>query len=941
MITLDQQLQQILPAENIKTRLIDRISYASDAGFYQLVPRAVVLARHLEDIQQLFAFAHKHKIPVVFRAGGTSLSGQSITDGILIDISRFWKKVSIEEQSNIVRVQPGITGGMVNHFLKKHGKKIGPDPASINAAMMGGILSNNASGMCCGVVHNSYHTLRHLHFVMPDGNDYNTADHLDYERFTTEQALLCQTLIGIRWTLRTNTALEERIRRKYRTKNTVGYSLNALIDYEHPLDIFAHLLIGGEGTLAFIAEATMLTLPDKQHKATAMLYFPGIFEACAAIVPLKETGAEALELMDRASLKSVEHLPGLPAFFTSLPDGTAALLCEYQTENRADLEIILEKANATLLGLPLLHPATFTTVEKERNFYWKLRKGMFPSVGAVRKRGTTVILEDVAFPVEKLAPALIDLIALFEEYGYHDAIMFGHAKDGNIHFVITQLLDTPAEISRYDRFMQAVVKLVVEKYDGALKGEHGTGRNMAPFIETEWGGDAYEMMKAIKHAADPHNILNPGVIINSSNHAHIENLKDLPQVEEEVDKCIECGFCEINCPSRDLTMTPRRRIVARRALQRMRSTGDKAGEKILLREYDYDGLETCATDGLCATDCPVDINTGELVKRLRSEQHGAFGKKVAGFIAKNYGATEKIARLGIGIGAAIDGFAGLKMITRITHGLRKIIPSMPVWMHSLHAAKSLPTSTHAAHDVIYFSSCINRVMKHGDDKKSLQQTLLDLSIAAGLKVHMPPTISGHCCGQPFTSKGYFDAGNDILMKTIDALLEWSVQGKVPVMCDFSSCTYTFLQNAKRLPIEYQQKFASLTFIDSVEYLQQHVLPKLTIQKNNDAVVLHPTCAVTKLHLNESFAAVAETCSTNVVIPANVGCCGMAGDRGFLFPELIASATQHEAAEANQVAHAKGYSSSTTCEMSLSQQSDVHYRHIAYLIDETLHEKMKE
>jgi len=940
-MTLDQQLQQFLPAENIKSRSIDCISYASDAGFYQLVPQAVVLPRHIVDIQQLFAFAHKKKIPLVFRAGGTSLSGQSITDGILVDISRFWKKVSVEEQSNIVRVQPGITGGMVNHYLKKHGKKIGPDPASINAAMMGGILSNNASGMCCGVVHNSYHTLRHLHFVMTDGNAYDSGVLNDYDRFTTEQALLCQTLIGIRWQLRSNPVLEARIRRKYRTKNTVGYSLNALIDYEHPLDIFAHLLIGGEGTLAFIAEATMLTLPDKQHKATAMLYFPGIYEACSAIMPLKETGAEALELMDRASLKSVEHLPGLPDFFTTLPDGAAALLCEYQTETADELQQILERANATLKALPLLKPASFTTIEKEGYFFWKLRQGMFPSVGAVRKRGTTVILEDVAFPVEKLAPALIDLIALFDEFGYHDAIIFGHAKDGNIHFVITQLLDTVAEISRYDRFMKAMVKLVIEKYDGSLKGEHGTGRNMAPFIETEWGGDAYEMMKAIKHAADPHNVLNPGVIINSSKDAHIENLKDLPQVEEEVDKCIECGFCEVNCPSRDLTMTPRRRIVARRALQRMRKTGDKAGEQKLLKEYHYDGLDTCATDGLCATDCPVDINTGELVKRLRSEQHGAFGKSVAGFIARHYHATEKIARLAIGFGAAIDGFAGWKIITQMTHGLRKIIPSMPVWMHSLYAAKALPDAIHASPDVIYFSSCINRVMKHGTDEKSLQQTILDLSNDAGLQVYIPPQIGGHCCGQPFTSKGYFEAGITLLMKTIDALLEWTQQGKVPVMCDFSSCTYTFLQNAKKLPLEYQHKFALLQVVDSVEYLQQQVLPRLNIQKSSDAVVLHPTCAVTKLYLNEAFSKIAQACSQNVHIPASAGCCGMAGDRGFLFPELIASATLHEAEEANRIANAKGYSSSSTCEMALSQQSNVHYRHIAYLIDETMKVKMKD
>ncbi|MCU0335835.1 MAG: FAD-binding oxidoreductase, partial [Chitinophagaceae bacterium] len=437
---------------------------------------------------------------------------------------------------------------------------------------------------------------------MPDGQLYDTARPDDYARFLQQQPALCHTLLSCRQALHSNTALHDKIRRKYRTKNTVGYSLNALLDYTHPLDIFAHLLIGAEGTLAFIAEATLLAIPDKPCKAAAMLYFPGIYEACSAIVPLKATGVEALELMDRASLRSVEHLPGLPAFFKDLPEGTAALLCEYQATDDENLQQLLAAATPLLATLPLLQPAAFTSVEKERSFYWKLRKGMFPSVGAVRQRGTTVILEDISVPVDRLADALLDLQALFTKYHYHNAIIFGHAKDGNIHFVITQLLDTAAEIQRYDHFMREVVALVLEKYDGALKGEHGTGRNMAPFVEAEWGGEAYAIMQQIKQATDPAGLLNPGVIINKSAQAHIEHLKDLPQVEEEVDKCIECGFCEINCPSRDLSMTPRRRIVARRALQRFRRQGDVQSERQLLAEYQYEALDTCATDGLCATD---------------------------------------------------------------------------------------------------------------------------------------------------------------------------------------------------------------------------------------------------------------------------------------------------------------------------------------------------
>jgi D-lactate dehydrogenase len=935
-LSLAEELLQLLPAECVKTKLADLVSYASDAGFYQLVPQAVVLPRHEADIVALLALSARRRLPLVFRAGGTSLSGQSITDGILVDVSRHWRHLKVDAAASCVTVGPGLTGGLVNHYLKKYGLKIGPDPASINAAMMGGILSNNASGMCCGVAYNSYHTLRTLRFILPDGQTYDTARPDDYARFLEQQPQLCQTLLGCRQALLDNTALHDKIRRKYRTKNTVGYSLNALLDYTHPLDIFSHLLIGAEGTLAFIAEATLLAIPDKPCKAAAMLYFPSIYEACSAIGPLKATGVEALELMDRASLRSVEHLPGLPAFFKDLPEGAAALLCEYQATDEDSLQQLLAGATPLLATLPLLQPAAFTSEEKERSFYWKLRKGMFPSVGAVRQRGTTVILEDIAVPVERLADAVLDLQALFAKYDYHNAIIFGHAKDGNIHFVITQLLDTEAEIQRYDRFMREVVALVLHKYDGALKGEHGTGRNMAPFVEAEWGGEAYAIMQRIKAAADPGGLLNPGVIINASAQAHIEHLKDLPQVEEEVDKCIECGFCEINCPSRDLSMTPRRRIVARRALQRFRRLGDTQSERQLLAEYQYEALDTCATDGLCATECPVDINTGELVKRLRHEQHGSLGKAVAGWLSRHYGFTEKMVRGGIGLVAWVNSWFGWQMAFRISRGLRRVVKGMPVWMNSVRAAPRLTATEATGAKAVFFSSCINRVMQHGAEASSLQQILLKLSAKAGKPLYLPADLHGFCCGQPFSSKGFFEAGQTLLQRTIDQLLAWSDNGRLPIVCDFSSCTYTFLQQGKHLPAAYRQKLAQLQLVDSVAWLAEEVVPHLPLQRGQQPVVLHPTCAVIKLGLPDALKQIAAACTTRVTVPAQAGCCGMAGDRGFLLPELIAAATAGEAAEARSVEGAAGYASATTCEIALSQQSGVHYRHVAYLVQDALH-----
>nr|WP_255547675.1 FAD-binding oxidoreductase [Mucilaginibacter sp. dw_454] len=448
-------------------------------------PQAVVLPVSEAEVISLLAFSKQHHIPIVFRTAGTSLSGQSITDGILVDLSQHWNKITIENSGEQVRVKPGAIGANVNTYLKKYQRKIGPDPASINAAMMGGIISNNASGMCCGVTKNSYHTVKYITFILPNGKRYNTELPADYERFEKESAPIYDQLKTLRDSILNDQAVYDKIRQKYQTKNTVGYSVNAFIDFKEPMDVLAHLLIGAEGTLGFIAEAVLETVPDYPEKLTGMLYFTDIYSACQAIRPLTNAGAAAVELMDRASMQSIENMESMPAVIKTLPENAAALLVEFQGNTQDELKTQMDAFLAITNELSLLQEAEFTSVASEQASFWKVRKGMFPAVGAVRASGTSVILEDVAFPVDSLGDAITDLQILFKEHGYTRAIIFGHAKDGNIHFVVTQAFDTPAEIERYQLFLQDVVDLVVKKYNGALKAEHGTGRNMAPFVETE------------------------------------------------------------------------------------------------------------------------------------------------------------------------------------------------------------------------------------------------------------------------------------------------------------------------------------------------------------------------------------------------------------------------------------------------------------------------
>jgi D-lactate dehydrogenase len=939
MSNIEKLLEAILPNERIKARLIDVVSFASDAGFYYLRPKAVVQPVNEAEIIALFELSHQHQIPLTFRAAGTSLSGQSISDGILVDLSQHWNFVRVEGKGETVRVHPGVIGSIVNSELKRYGKKIGPDPASINSAMMGGIISNNASGMCCGVSKNSYHTLKYIKFILPNGKVYTTEYQDDYARFKEECPDIYHQISLLRDQIRANTEVYNLIRHKYKTKNTVGYSVNAFIDYDDPLDILAHVLVGAEGTLGFIAEAVLQTVPDYPVKSTALLYFPDIYSACKAIVPLTASGAEAVELMDRASLRSIELMKGVPSIIQTLSANAAALLVEYQGNTTEELNIKSNQFLAISTELSLLQAPNFTQDPTEQAFLWKVRKGMFPSVGSVRASGTTVILEDIAVPVERLGDAILDLQLLFEKHSYENAIIFGHAKDGNIHFVVTQAFDTASEIKRYDEFLNEVIDLVVHKYQGALKAEHGTGRNMAPFVETEWGGEVYQIMKALKQVIDPQNLLNPGVIINSDKQAHIKALKDLPKVEEEVDKCMECGFCEYKCPSRNITLTPRRRIVVRRELLKLKRKGDKVPYKELLDQYQYDGLDTCAVDGLCATACPVDINTGSLVKRLRRENHSAFANGVALRVAKNFKPVTAIVKVGIHFATAFNKVFGQNAMLNLTKVVKKIIPAVPLWSNQIKPTagfnKYLKTDfSNTAPAVIYYPTCISRVMGGAvNDRKNIVETFVSVSNKAGIGFVIPHDIQGTCCGQIFSSKGFSSAYKHTVNDTVSKLWEWSKQGTLPVVIDITSCTHTLQDCGPALTTENKQKFDAMKIIDSVDYVMDYLLPNVSVVNKKDKVVLHPVCSLQKMGLEAKFLKIAKQLADKVDIPVHSGCCGMAGDRGFLFPELTASATKPEATEVYEQTYSGYYSSSKTCEIALSEAVGKNYESIIYLLDE--------
>ena len=629
-------LHQILSPARVLSRPIDRLGRSADASIYRLVPEAVVRPKDVAEVQALFAWARRRGRHLTFRAAGTSLSGQAVSDDVLVEIGPFFRHAQVEADGARIRTQPGVIGGHLNRLLAPHGTRIGPDPASIDAAMIGGILANNSSGMCCGVAQNSYHTLDSVVVVLADGTLVDTAQPDADDQLRRARPDLHAEMTALRDAIRGDATLAARVRKKFATKNTSGYSLNAFLDRDRPADILARLMVGSEGTLAFVAEATLLTVPEQPCRATALVFFRLLEEAGAAVAPLAAAGADALEILDSAALRAIGVDHPLP--FEVEPHH-AGLLVELRRMDEAALQQSVAQAIGILSRFRLVEPPRFTTGEAERATLWHLRKGLAARTGAMRPTGTAFLTEDVAVPVERLAEAITDFQALFERHGVPDTAVFGHAKDGNLHFVLAEDVRSPEAVDRYGAFIEGLVGIVVDKYDGAIKAEHGSGRNMAPFVRKEWGDAAYEAMRRVKRILDPDAILNPGVVLNENPRAHVESLKPCPTISPIADRCTECGFCEPHCPSRALTLTPRQRIVVTREMTRLRASAwrqDRDLADALTDDFDYEGITTCAGDSSCQMACPVKIDTGALVKELKAAAHPAAARDAAVAAAEHF-----------------------------------------------------------------------------------------------------------------------------------------------------------------------------------------------------------------------------------------------------------------------------------------------------------------
>lgn len=915
------------------TTYIQRLAWGTDAGFYRLIPQQVLHPADESQVQQIIARAHREGKHITFRAAGTSLSGQAISDSLLVVCGKKWERYQVHGAGETITLQPGIIGQRVNEILRPYGRYFTPDPASIRSAMVGGIVNNNASGMCCGTHANSYRMLESARLILADGTLLDTGDPSSRAEFERTHGAMLQTLRDMHERVLANKALAERIRRKYSIKNVTGMNILPIVEYDDPFDIIAHLLVGSEGTLAFLSSVTMRTAAIMPASASALLLFPTTQSACEAVTAMKQQGeVSAAEFFDRKAMLTVENdFPEL----RGLPDDAGAVLIRLDAPDAAALATKSRKLTMLLSAFELCAPANITSDKTLVSKYWAMRSGIFPAVGGTRPIGTTCLIEDIAFPIEHLAQATRDLQQLFREHNYPDAVIYGHALEGNYHFILNQRFDTPESVAQYDRMMHAVVDLVVDKYHGSLKAEHGTGRNMAPFVRREWGDEAYELMREIKRLFDPENIFNPGVIFCEDEQSYIQHIKPLPEVHALIDRCIECGFCEVNCVSCGFALSSRQRIVIQREIQRLLSIGDKRQAAALQKAFAGDGEELCAGDGLCSTSCPIGINVGEYIHLLREQHLSGTAKRLGHFAGKHFAGVAGSVASVLAVANGVRAVLGYTAMGGLCKGLHYMsgktfplwTPAVPTSLKQRHirAAKKLSavgSQQSAVGKVVYFPSCLNQRLGAVPDSaypSTLEATAMLLK-RAGFEVVYPEQMESLCCGTIWESKGMPDEANRKSEELRQALLQASNNGEYPVLCDQSPCLYRM-----------RHTMEGLQLYEPVEFIQKFVLPRLTIRKIDAVVAVHPTCTTRKMHLEQALVDVAKACAREVVVPEGVGCCAFAGDKGFTHPELNKWALRHLREEIERTGATLGFSNSRTCEIGLMHHGGIPYLNIVHLV----------
>ncbi len=907
---------KIFLQDRIYIDYLSRFALGTDASCYRYIPQIVIRAYNEEEIIKILKISDELNLPLTFRAYGSSLSGQSLSDSILVIATTNWNKIQVDK--DYIKLDCGVIGSDANMALKPINKKIGPDPATITMASIGGIVSNNSSGMCCGIKQNSYQTIKSIRVILQDGTLLDTSNNNSIESFIKTHRHIVDSLLDLRNQILQDSKLHELINKKYKIKNTTGYSINALTDFDNIKDILTHIFVGSEGTLGFISSVELYNIKDYKFKACGLLFYKNILDASEAIKILAKHDSiiQSAEIMDFNSLKSVQKLKDIPNILYKIKEGNTCILIQTESDSKNELEKNLMIIQDSLKDTDMVLEPLYSQDENEFNKWWKIRKGLLPIASMERECGSSVITEDICFEIDKLGEGISKIENLFKKYNFN-GIIFGHALSGNIHFIITPNLNNKIEKNNFENLVSDMAK-IVSSMGGSIKAEHGTGRMMAPFVEMEWGKDAYAINRKIKDIFDNKRLLNPDVIITNNPLIHTKNIKEMSQIEDYINKCMECGFCEKACPSNGLTLSPRQRIAIWREMNRLRKLNTKESLELLKeleKQYKYMGNETCATCSMCSTLCPLEIDTANIAINLRQKDTSKFVKH----IVKNMSFYCQSASISINTIHAL----GIKKINKLSIKARNINNKIPYLPKNTPLGNKFTPNTKEIkynNSVIYFTTCINRIFQ--SNQTPLYKIVESICQKAKINIIYPKEIKNMCCGKAFSQYKNLETQNT--NNILKILIKASKDGEIPIILDHSACS---------IHLQKILQDSGLKIYDLPKYIYEVIMQKVKIKKINEDIAVYTMCALKKSNQETIIEDISKLCTNGKIIKNSIFCCGFAGNKGFFTPELNKNSLQGLQNFYDITKIKRGFSSSTTCEIGLNEYSSIKWQNIAYLVDE--------
>jgi FAD/FMN-containing dehydrogenase/Fe-S oxidoreductase len=792
---------------------LHRTLYSTAACIYQILPLGAVVPRHEADVRSVLEYSARHGIPVTARGGGTGLAGQTLGRGIVLDFSKYFKRVAdIDPTAGTVRVEPGVVASQLNRVLRRHGMQFGPDPSSSSFCTLGGMIANNAGGS---------HTVRHgatrentvsLRVALADASVIETAPlaRAALERLPADaaggggvagaggaegretQRRLAAGLAGI--VDRHRRTIEERAPKTRR--NSSGY---ALIDAAGGTVDLAKILVGSEGTLGLVLDATLRIVPIARERATALVLFDDLERAGAAVVEVLRSDPSAVELLDRTFVEVIREADAAAA--ASLPAGTEALLI-VELEGNEPLEVQGRMAGlaARLTGRDRLASEVRRSVRPEDAArIWAVRKAASPILS--RREGrlrNTRFIEDAAIRPEQMAEFVSRLRALLRKFELRAAI-FGHAGDCNLHCNPLMSQKDPRDLRKMEAVAEEFVDLVIGM-GGSLSGEHGDGRLRTPYLRRAYGPlvDAFEEVKAL---FDPRRILNPGIVVHDGSYSLTDDMRygehyrrrptstsiDEERWQQEIEKCHGCGACRNYCPvaaeTHDEAATARAKANLLRAV-----VSGRLDPEVMVEDGFKAVMDLCVNCRLCHSECPTAIDIPGMAVMAKEIYVRSRGPRLADRVLTASGA---MLRLGTTLAPLANAALRSPLVRRAMAALTGIAENRRMQPFASRAlSPRMPSVEPGGRRVAYFHGCFGGYQ----DVENEGRAAVELLESLGCDVAIPPQ---ECCGIAAITYGHLDEVRASAERNVATFLELVRRGYTLVY-SAPSCGLALVEDYPRL-----------------------------------------------------------------------------------------------------------------------------------------------